>query len=110
MKVDFERDVICHKCRGLGGKPGAVQKCRECRGQGMVMKVVQHGPGMIMQTQSACSSCHGQGEQVNEKDKCRTCQGSKVLKRPVELAVSLYLEQDTTPLAYLSTMELSRSM
>ena len=44
-KVNFDRDVICRKCSGLGGKPGAVQTCRECRGQGMVMKVVQSGPG-----------------------------------------------------------------
>ena len=45
--VNFDRDVICGKCRGAGGKPGAVQTCRECRGQGVVMKVVQQGPGML---------------------------------------------------------------
>ncbi|KAI6656723.1 hypothetical protein LOD99_16027 [Oopsacas minuta] len=88
-KVNYDKDVICHKCRGAGGKPGAVQTCRECRGQGMVMKVVQSGPGMIMQTQSACSTCHGQGEQINEKDKCKVCNGSKVVKKDCELMIDV---------------------
>jgi len=45
-KIAVNRERICTKCNGLGGKEGAVQKCPTCKGRGMVMKMQQLGPGM----------------------------------------------------------------
>lgn len=38
-KIAVNRERICGKCDGLGGKEGAVQKCNGCKGRGMVMKM-----------------------------------------------------------------------
>ena len=45
-----------------GGKPGSVSVCRECEGQGRVIKVRQLGPGFVQQFQTECSACNGQGQ------------------------------------------------
>jgi DnaJ family protein A protein 2 len=34
-KVAVNRDRICSKCDGKGGKAGAVQACSGCKGRGM---------------------------------------------------------------------------
>ena len=34
-KVAVNRDRICNKCGGLGGKAGAVSSCGSCKGRGM---------------------------------------------------------------------------
>ena len=47
---------------GIGGKEGAVQRCPNCRGTGMQIRVQQLGPGMMQQIQSMCGECQGQGE------------------------------------------------
>lgn len=63
---------------GYGGKKGALEKCSNCKGRGVQVKVQQIGPGMIQQIQSMCSDCHGQGEKFNAKDRCKNCNGNKV--------------------------------
>lgn len=34
-KIAVNRDRICTKCDGLGGKAGAVQTCNGCKGRGV---------------------------------------------------------------------------
>ena len=34
-------------------------KCTKCKGSGMVVKMVQLGPGMYSQSQSQCGDCKG---------------------------------------------------
>ncbi|KAH8063296.1 hypothetical protein JL722_2461 [Aureococcus anophagefferens] len=46
-KFAFKRSVVV-------GEP---KKCGECRGTGVVMKMVQVGPGMMTQAQAQCGSC-----------------------------------------------------
>ena len=65
---------------GLGGKKGAVERCPNCRGSGMQVRVQQIGPGMVQQIQSVCGECQGQGERINAKDRCKVCLGKKVLQ------------------------------
>lgn len=77
-KLAVQRNILCVGCKGLGGKAGAVQKCKTCDGRGAVVKLRQIGPGMMQQVQMACDKCSGQGEIINEKDKCKTCNGKKV--------------------------------
>ena len=53
-KLALQKNVICDACEGLGGKAGAVQKCPNCRGSGMQVRIQQLGPGMMQQIQSMC--------------------------------------------------------
>lgn len=79
-KIAVNRERICGKCEGKGGKEGAVQKCGTCRGRGMVNKMQMLGPGMYSQSTGPCDDCRGQGEVIDEKNKCKTCNGKKVVK------------------------------
>lgn len=79
-KLALQKNVICDKCEGRGGKKGAVEPCPTCRGTGMQVQIQQLGPGMIQQIQSMCQECRGQGERINPKDRCKTCQGRKTIR------------------------------
>lgn len=65
---------------GRGGKKGAVEKCPNCRGTGMQVRIQQLAPGMVQQIQSMCVECQGQGERIQSKDRCKSCQGRKVVR------------------------------
>lgn len=80
VKVELNRQIVCAKCQGQGGKPGATQPCRGCKGQGVKVTLRQIGPGMMQQMQSICSDCGGEGQLINEKDRCKTCHGKKVVQ------------------------------
>lgn len=69
-KVVVTRDRICTKCKGLGGKEGAVKPCGGCKGRGMKTVMQQLGPGMYSQSTKPCDDCMGKGEVINEKDRC----------------------------------------
>ena len=88
-KVAVNRDRICSKCNGIGGKAGAVQTCTGCKGRGMRTVMQMLGPGMYTQRTAPCDECNATGEQVNEKDKCKTCDGKKVLKEKKILEVQI---------------------
>jgi len=45
-KVAVNRDRICSKCNGKGGKEGAVQNCSGCKGRGIKVTMQMLGPGM----------------------------------------------------------------
>ena len=77
-KLALTRSVICSKCKGKGGKEGAVQQCTTCRGRGIKVTMRQMGP-MIQQIQSPCDDCGGAGENINPKDRCSQCKGKKVV-------------------------------
>merc|ERR1719282_226206 len=77
-KLALQKNVICDGCEGIGGKPGAVQKCPNCRGSGMQVRVQQLGPGMMQQIQSMCGECQGTGERIDPKLRCKKCSGKKV--------------------------------
>merc|ERR1719486_1393266 len=77
-KLALQKNVICDACEGLGGKAGAVQKCPNCRGSGMQVRILQLEPGMMQQIQSMCQECHDEGERVDPKLRCKKCNGRKV--------------------------------
>ncbi|XP_066247067.1 dnaJ homolog subfamily A member 1 [Euwallacea similis] len=79
-KLALQKNVICDKCEGRGGKKGAVEQCPTCRGTGMQVQVQQLGPGMLQQIQTVCPECRGQGERINSKDRCKQCLGKKVVR------------------------------
>jgi len=88
-KLALQKNVICDGCDGVGGKAGAVQKCPNCRGTGMQVRIQQLGPGMMQQIQSMCGECHGEGERVDPKLRCKKCQGRKVNRERKILEVSV---------------------
>ncbi|CAO3675290.1 hypothetical protein G6F56_008285 [Rhizopus delemar] len=77
-KLALQKNLLCNKCDGKGGKEGAVQSCRGCNGQGIRIMMRQMGP-MIQQVQQACPDCRGTGEVINEKDRCKQCLGKKIM-------------------------------
>ncbi|KAF9583475.1 Type I HSP40 co-chaperone [Lunasporangiospora selenospora] len=77
-KLALQKNVICEKCEGKGGKEGAVKTCNTCHGQGYRIILRQMGP-MMQQIQQPCSDCRGEGEIINAKDKCKTCNAKKVV-------------------------------
>nr|XP_020739523.1 dnaJ homolog subfamily A member 4 isoform X2 [Odocoileus virginianus texanus] len=79
-KLALQKNVICEKCEGIGGKKGSVEKCPVCKGRGMQIHIQQIGPGMVQQIQTVCIECKGQGERINPKDRCESCNGAKVIR------------------------------
>jgi len=80
-KLAVHKNVICEKCTGSGSKSGkAPEKCTTCKGNGVIFRVQQLGPGMIQHMQTMCTDCHGQGERVSPNDRCKNCQGKKIVK------------------------------
>jgi len=58
--VDYQCCCVVSADR-QGGKPGAMQQCRSCRGTGIKVTMRQLGPGMVQQMQSTCNDCTGEG-------------------------------------------------
>nr|AKH40961.1 type I heat shock protein 40 [Artemia franciscana] len=86
-KLALQKNVVCSKCEGRGGKKGATQKCVRCRGSGMQVRIQQLAPGMVQQIQSVCHDCSGQGEVIDAKDKCKNCEGKKIIREKKILEV-----------------------
>lgn len=87
-KLALTRNVICTKCKGKGGKDGAVKTCHTCNGRGIRVTLRQMGP-MIQQMQSACDECSGTGEVINARDRCGTCKGKKTVPEKKFLEVHI---------------------
>lgn len=87
-KLALTRNIICGKCKGKGGKDGAVRSCKSCSGRGIRVTLRQMGP-MIQQVQSPCDECSGTGEIINLNDRCTNCKGKKVLpeKKIIEVPI-----------------------
>lgn len=78
-KLALQKNVICEKCEGRGGKAGCVAKCGTCKGKGTQTLLNQLGAGMYQQIETHCRDCDGRGEKINPKDMCTTCKGKKIV-------------------------------
>ncbi|KAH8928157.1 hypothetical protein BT69DRAFT_1213258 [Atractiella rhizophila] len=87
-KLALQKQVLCSKCNGKGGKEGAVKQCGTCRGSGIRMVVRQLGP-MVQQIQQPCSDCNGEGQIINPKDRCKQCNGKKTQQEKKILEVNI---------------------
>lgn len=79
-KLALQKNVICEKCEGRGGKKGAVESCGTCQGKGVEVKIQQIMPGFVQKHEQICRACQGQGEIINAKDRCKTCNGKKTVR------------------------------
>lgn len=79
-KIDIKQKVICLDCRGTGAKdPSYIKECTGCGGKGMVMKIINIGPGMMQQATARCDKCMGQGRMVDPAGICEKCKGNKIV-------------------------------
>lgn len=69
--VEFDRYRFCSKCIGTGADK--IEDCRGCHGSGVQTKIIQMGPGMMMQSQVACDQCQGKGKR--QTGTCNECKG-----------------------------------
>lgn len=79
-KLALQKNVICDKCEGIGGKKGSVEQCSTCHGSGMQVQIQQLGPGMLQHLQTICVDCKGQGDRINPRDRCKQCGGRKTIR------------------------------
>lgn len=85
INLPVTRARICIDCNGKGGSK--VDKCTKCEGKGVMIKMVQVGPGMYTQAQAKCDTCQGSGEIIEKDAYCKTCKGSKTLNRSEEVEI-----------------------
>jgi len=79
-KFKLNKTVVCATCEGKGSKnPGSVTKCKGCDGSGITVTMRHLGFGMVQQLQEKCRQCGGEGEVIKQKDRCETCAGNKVV-------------------------------
>ena len=81
-KLSIQKKVICDKCEGSGTKNPNVgpERCHNCRGTGMQVRIEHLGPSIVQQIQTVCTDCGGKGERIAAKDRCKQCDGKKVSK------------------------------
>ncbi|KAF7687038.1 dnaJ homolog subfamily A member 1 [Silurus meridionalis] len=88
-KLALQKNVICERCEGRGGRKGAVEVCPTCRGTGVQVRLHQLLPGMVQQLSSICGSCKGQGQRMSHRDRCKACTGRKILRQKKILEVHI---------------------
>ena len=86
--LEVERKRVCLDCNGKGGSE--VQTCKKCKGKGIVVKLVQMGPGMYSQSQAYCPDCKGEGKSIKKEHVCKGCKGDKIFtkKEIVEVPIA----------------------
>lgn len=88
-KLAVQKNAICEKCEGRGGRKGAVEMCMSCHGTGMQVRLHQLGLGMVQQVSSVCQGCQGQGRRISHKDRCKACAGRKIVRQKKILEVHI---------------------
>lgn len=87
LHVEVERKRVCLDCSGKGGSE--VQICKKCKGKGIVVKLVQMGPGMYSQSQAYCPDCSGEGKTIKKEHLCKGCKGDKILVKTETVEVPI---------------------
>lgn len=84
-ELSFTKNIVCDRCHGEGGEPGAkVETCPTCGGSGRVTGVQRTILGSI-QTQTVCPNCQGEGKIHSQK--CTKCRGQGITRETVKLKV-----------------------
>ncbi|XP_073770082.1 dnaJ homolog subfamily A member 1 isoform X1 [Danio rerio] len=88
-KLALQKNVICDKCEGRGGRKGVIEVCPLCRGVGVQVRLHHLAPGMVQQISTVCEGCQGQGQRLGHRDRCKTCTGRKILRQKKILEVHI---------------------
>jgi DnaJ family protein A protein 2 len=81
LQIHLERQRFCSGCKGEGATN--VQACSGCQGSGITRRLIQMGPGMMMDASGPCTQCAGSGK--TKGDACSGCKGSKFIKQDKSL-------------------------
>lgn len=87
ISVKINKTKICLECSGKGGEK--VDTCTQCKGHGVVVKMVQLGPGMYSQSQAHCDKCEGKGKVIEKSSMCKTCMGKGIKKETENVDVTI---------------------
>ena len=105
-KIDIKQKVICLDCRGTGAIDSSfIRVCTACGGKGVVMKIINIGPGMIQQATAQCEKCMGQGKIVDPKGICQKCKGNKIIIK--NKVINLPIEKGTKDKKRITIPELA---
>lgn len=88
-KLAVQKNVICDKCEGHGGRKGVIEVCPLCRGAGVQVRLRHLAPGMVQQISTVCAGCQGQGQRLGHRDRCKACTGRKILRQKKILEVHI---------------------
>lgn len=84
--LEFEKNIICPKCRGTGGKLGRTKRCPVCRGKGTTYQTIEM-LGMEMQMEQECEKCGGKGVVFSEV--CPHCKGRKIVREKKKITLEI---------------------
>jgi len=86
-EISFSKNVVCQRCHGQGGEPGAkVDACQFCQGTGRITRVQRTILGNV-QTAAECPHCAGEGKIYSQR--CSKCGGSGTHQDSVKLKVKI---------------------
>jgi len=86
-EISFSKNIICQRCHGQGGEPGAkVDTCQFCQGTGRITRVQRTILGNV-QTAAECPHCAGEGKIYSQR--CSKCGGSGTHQDSVKLKVKI---------------------
>ncbi|KAG9333582.1 hypothetical protein JZ751_011319 [Albula glossodonta] len=88
-KLAVQKNAICERCEGRGGRKGAVEPCPNCRGAGVQVQMHRIGLGLVQQVSTICGACQGQGQRISPRDKCKACGGRKITRQKKILEVHI---------------------
>ncbi|XP_051993987.1 dnaJ homolog subfamily A member 1-like [Xyrauchen texanus] len=88
-KLAVQKNIICEKCEGRGGRKGLIEVCSLCRGVGVQVRLHHLAPGMVQQISTVCAGCQGQGQRIGHRDRCKACTGRKILRQKKILEVHI---------------------
>jgi DnaJ-class molecular chaperone len=79
----------CGGCAGSGSTTKTRINCAGCKGNGVKIRMVQVGPGMISQQQTVCGDCGGKGKIVDPSTKCAGCKGCGTIESKVSKSINV---------------------
>lgn len=86
-EINLRRSIVCDRCGGSGGEPGAkVETCPTCKGTGRVEKVTRSFFGSFSQV-STCPECQGEGKIYSKK--CTKCGGDGRIKEDQRIVINI---------------------
>ena len=87
-QVTFSRFDKCGECNSTGAKNGtAVERCKDCNGQGRVKQTQRLGGFGYIENVVPCSTCNASGKVI--RDKCNGCSGRGSIKRTVNYTINV---------------------
>jgi len=86
-ELSLEKNVVCNKCHGTGGKLGTTKQCPMCKGRGVTMQDVQTPMGFSIRMQNTCQKCQGKGLTFSET--CPHCKGRKVVRTDKKIKIEI---------------------